>query len=125
PKTGLFSVARHENGALTPAHLDVWYPDTVAQAWPLLFGVLSDRPETARATMALVNDTWDGEPKPDWTRNVVDPGGFTWPPIASAARPVRWVPNLCPIPGRRSRSKASRGRAGWRSTGNRSRSGRS
>ncbi len=69
PKTKLYLVAKFENGSRTATHLDQWFPDTQAQSWPHLFGVV--RPDDPKTTAALsaVNSHWNGVTKPDWAAN--------------------------------------------------------
>jgi hypothetical protein len=85
PKTGLYHVARVEDGSVVPANLSVWYPDTVALTWPHLFGVTTPSATATRTQMAALNAAWDGQPGPDWTTTVVDPDGFLWPAVGYAA----------------------------------------
>jgi hypothetical protein len=85
PNTGLYRIAKFENNAVEEANLNVWYPGTVAIAWPHLFGVTGNRSEKALAQMAALNESWDGSPHPDWTETIVDPTGFVWPSIGQAA----------------------------------------
>jgi hypothetical protein len=66
PKAGLFLVAKFENGQRPPANLDKWYPDTQAQLWPLLFGVVAADDAATRAVIPAVNRHWNGLVKPDW-----------------------------------------------------------
>lgn len=84
-KSGLYHVAKHENGAVDAARLDVWYPDATAQVWPLLFGVVDAASAPAKVTMASINHIWDGDPQPDWSARPVDAAGFTWTSIAYAS----------------------------------------
>ena len=82
-------------GAPQPRH---WYPDTVAQAWPLLWGVGGVSAERARATWRTAIAPWQRGPlggaaattpspsgPPHWARTTVDPAGFWWPAVAVAA----------------------------------------
>jgi hypothetical protein len=65
-----------------------WYPDTVAQAWPLLWSDSSDPAALARAQAAWRQAAaqWTG-PK-SWPHRNVDPAGFWWPAVAVAAHCV-------------------------------------
>ena len=86
-------------GAPQPRH---WYPDTVAQAWPLLWGVGGVAPDRARATWRAAIAPWQRGPAtsllvpattavappaaaPHWARSTADPAGFWWPAVAVAA----------------------------------------
>ena len=69
PRAKLFLIAKFENGRCPPTDLNNWYPDTQAQAWPCLFGVLPPTDPRARAAMAVVNARWHGGVRPDWTAN--------------------------------------------------------
>lgn len=69
PKTGLFRVAKFENGDCPAPNLDTWYPDTQAQLWPVLFGVLPAHDPSARTVAAAVNEHWNGHTRPDWARD--------------------------------------------------------
>lgn len=64
-----------------------WYPDTVAQAWPLLWGIddagASTGTGSARATWRQAIAPWQGTPH--WAHSNVDPDGFWWPAVAVAA----------------------------------------
>lgn len=73
PKTKLYLVAKFENGSRAAADLDKWFPDTQAQSWPHLFGVVSPADPKTMAAMAAVNAHWNGATKPDWAAN---PGGI-------------------------------------------------
>ena len=84
--TQLYRVAKFENDAYQDAVLNnAWYPDTVAQAWPHLFGVIEADSPRAQAQMAALNDTWDGAPQTDWTATFADPNGFPFTSIGYAA----------------------------------------
>jgi len=85
PGTGLYRVAKFEDGTYKEANLSEWYPGTVALAWPHLFGIIEGTSSRAKAQMAALNDNWDGSPNPDWTSNIVDPDGLLWPSIGHAA----------------------------------------
>ena len=67
-------------GALRPSR---WYPDTVAQAWPLLWGVDAGPPDRARDAWRRAIAPW--QRTPHWARTTVDPDGFWWPAVAVAA----------------------------------------
>ena len=77
----------------------VWYPDTVAQAWPLLWlPEHAAQPDAARAVWAAAIAHWQRDPVRGWSEVNVDPDGFWWPAVAVAAlctgdepRAVRWV----------------------------------
>lgn len=62
----LFRIAKFENNSSPPPNLDTWYPDTQAQLWPVLFGVISTNDARARAVAAAVDAHWNGHIKPDW-----------------------------------------------------------
>ncbi|MDQ5896288.1 MAG: hypothetical protein RLZZ592_2731 [Pseudomonadota bacterium] len=65
-----------------PVDASRWYPDVMAQAWPLLWSP----PEDTR-TRAQAQDAWTGVATrwTDWPRRNVDPAGFWWPAAAVAA----------------------------------------
>ena len=58
-----------------------WYPDTVAQAWPLLWGLDAETPERTQQTWRRAVAPWQGA----WAQRNVDPAGFWWPAVAVAA----------------------------------------
>ena len=60
-----------------------WYPDTVAQAWPMLWGLDADLPEQTRQAWRRAVAPWQGAAH--WARTNVDPAGFWWPAVAVAA----------------------------------------
>ena len=62
----LYVVAKFENNSRPPANLDKWFPDTQAQSWPLLFGVVTAEDPQTVAVMSAINSRWDGDPKPNW-----------------------------------------------------------
>ena len=64
--TRLFKIARFEDNHSQRADLDKWYPDSQAQLWPILFGVLAPTDANARAVISAINGHWNGELKPDW-----------------------------------------------------------
>ena len=61
-----------------------WYPDTVAQAWPLLWGTERAGAAAARATWSRAVAPWQIA-KRHWADTTVDPDGFMWPAAAVAA----------------------------------------
>jgi hypothetical protein len=81
----LYRVAEYENGTMLEADLEQWYEGTVTLAWPALFGVIDGNSRRAKRQMDTLNKSWDGNPNPDWTVAVADPGGFLWPSIGHAA----------------------------------------
>ena len=60
-----------------------WYPDTVAQAWPLLWGVDAGPPGRAAEAWRQAIAPW--QRNPHWARSTADPEGFLWPAVAVAA----------------------------------------
>ena len=60
-----------------------WYPDTVAQAWPLLFGVDAGPPGRAAEAWRQAIAPWQRQPH--WAASTADPAGFLWPAVAVAA----------------------------------------
>lgn len=73
-----------------PTRLPRWYPDTMAQAWPLLWsppGRSALAGERARAAWQRAAAAWRS-PERDWTARNVDPAGFWWPAAAVAAHCV-------------------------------------
>lgn len=60
-----------------------WYPDTVAQAWPMLWGLDTGVPERGRNAWRRAVAPWQGASH--WARSNVDPAGFWWPAVAVAA----------------------------------------
>ena len=63
-----------------------WYADTVAQAWPLLWGIAGPGPTDATSAWRTAAAGWTGAA--DWSQRNVDPDGFWWPAAAVAARCV-------------------------------------
>ena len=63
-----------------------WYPDAMAQAWPLLWSAGQDDAAFERAQGAWRHTAlaWQGERH--WAARNVDPAGFWWPAAAVAAR---------------------------------------
>lgn len=87
-----------------------WYPDTVAQAWPLLWGLGGDEtlkvtpdPTQHLATWRTAASHWRGAA--DWSQRNVDPDGFWWPAVAVAAR--------CAGDESSARAWVARARAAW------------
>ncbi len=66
-----------------------WYPDTVAQAWPLLWGLRSLPPERLKTTWRHAIAHWQGKPPADssrhWAHHNADSEGFWWPAVAVAS----------------------------------------
>lgn len=60
-----------------------WYPDTMAQAWPLLWGSDTGVPERAAQAWRLAQQHWRN---PHWSQRNPDPAGFWWPAAAVAAQ---------------------------------------
>jgi hypothetical protein len=69
PKTRLFFAAKFENNGRAAPNLNTWYPDTQAQLWPMLFGVIGPNDPRAQAADAAVNNHWNGRNRPDWARD--------------------------------------------------------
>lgn len=63
-----------------------WYPDTVAQAWPLLWNIQGAQPGDAAGAWRRAAQRWQGQH--GWPRRNVDADGFWWPAAAVAARCV-------------------------------------
>lgn len=78
--TRLYKVAAFENGSTQASKLTTWYPDTIAQVWPGLMGVVPPHSAQAKQSMAALNKAW-----PQWSHSFVDPGGFPGSMIACAA----------------------------------------
>ena len=81
----LYRSAKFENGTYAEADLNEWYPGTTHLVWPHLFEVIDPGGLRAQIQMRALNNSWDGDPNPDWAAGVVDEGGFTWPSIGYAA----------------------------------------
>jgi hypothetical protein len=65
-----------------------WYPDTMAQAWPLLWGHRNLAPERLKATWRSAIAPWQGKTPPDsnhWAQRNADGDGFWWPAVAVAS----------------------------------------
>jgi hypothetical protein len=69
PRAQLFRVAKFEDNTCPPANLDIWYPDTQAQLWPLLFGVIAPTDTRSQAIAVAVDKHWNGRIRPDWAAN--------------------------------------------------------
>jgi hypothetical protein len=65
-----------------------WYPDTVAQAWPLLWMDGADATAVARAQAVWRQAAAHWQGKAHWSQRNVDPEGFWWPAVAVAAHCV-------------------------------------
>lgn len=73
------------NGPAT--RLARWYPDSMAQAWPLLWGPAGRDPAQVsreRAAWQRAAAAWH-TPERHWAARNVDPAGFWWPAAAVAA----------------------------------------
>lgn len=69
-----------DGGVLQPNR---WYPDTVAQAWPFLWGTDAGSKGQAEDAWRRAIARWQGPSH--WARQHADPDGFWWPAIAVAA----------------------------------------
>lgn len=69
PKSRLFFIAKFENDGRPPTNLDTWYPDTQAQLWPVLWGVVKPNDPRAQGAARAINDDWNGLRRPDWSRD--------------------------------------------------------
>lgn len=67
PREHLFRIAKFETLSHTAVNLNQWYPDTQAQFWPTLWGVLSPTDPRARAIVSAMDAHWNGTIKPDWS----------------------------------------------------------
>jgi len=83
--TGLYRVAKFEDGKAPAPNLGVWYADTIAQVWPQLFGVVGERSAQAKTSVRLVNARWNRKGGVRWTTSFVDPGGYPCSAMAYAA----------------------------------------
>ncbi|HEV2318309.1 MAG TPA: hypothetical protein VGV18_01060 [Verrucomicrobiae bacterium] len=66
PKSQLFYMAKFENNDRPAPNLNIWYPDTQAQLWPVLFGVIAPNESRARAAAAAINEHWNSRAGADW-----------------------------------------------------------
>ena len=89
-EAGLRKRLWHAPSAAWRVHLEAaapqrsrWYPDTVAQAWPLLWGVDAGPPGRAAEAWRQAIAPW--QRNPHWARSTADPEGFLWPAVAVAA----------------------------------------
>lgn len=65
-----------------------WYPDTVAQAWPLLWGLSPQSSNDGRRQWRRAITLWEqGRPgkTPHWSARSPDANGFWWPAVAVAS----------------------------------------
>jgi hypothetical protein len=62
-----------------------WYPDTMAQAWPLLWGGASSALARDIQTWRRAIAPWQNKAT-HWADRVADPAGFLWPAAAVAAQ---------------------------------------
>lgn len=67
--TGLFRIARFENNANSAPDLKIWYPDTQAQLWPVIFGLMAPADPRAHIISAAIDNRWNGRTRPDWAMN--------------------------------------------------------
>lgn len=76
-----------------PTDVSRWYPDTMAQAWPLLWSSTSQQNSfnQSRAAWQRAAAQWRTNNNAWQTRNV-DPAGFWWPAAAVAAYCIGDVP---------------------------------
>ena len=65
------------------AHGARWYPDTMAQAWPLLWDEDADSLARSGQAWRRAIARWQGTTH--WARQTADPEGFWWPAAAVAA----------------------------------------
>ncbi len=83
--TGLYNWAIYSDGFVESADLNMWYPGSVHLAWPLLFELENPKNKKSVYQMIALNESWDGEPNPDWTSSIIDEFGFMWPAIGYAS----------------------------------------
>jgi hypothetical protein len=53
----------------THSHLSSnWYPDTISQVWPILYGVVSPSSDIAQSVLTQIQDVWSGnnDPRLNW-----------------------------------------------------------
>lgn len=66
-------------------HIERWYPDTVAQAWPLLWATdTNGGNRRAREAWRRTIARWQAKSS-HWAQQHADPDGFWWPAVAVAA----------------------------------------
>jgi hypothetical protein len=86
-------------------NFSTWYPDTVAQAWPLLWSRDAGPAAQQRARSAWRKAASQWKDRADWSRRNVDPDGFWWPAMAVAAHCVGEVDDA--------RAWVARARSDW------------
>lgn len=66
PHTKLYIIAKFEDDKRSTTNLDVWFPDTQAQLWPHLFGVVTLNDSKTQAIISALNQHWNGHQQADW-----------------------------------------------------------
>lgn len=64
-----YFLAKFEDGTRRNADWNIWYPDTQAQVWPHLFGVVAPAAPQSQAVIHALEVHWNGKAKPDWAAN--------------------------------------------------------
>jgi hypothetical protein len=84
PSVGAYDWARGENGAETPTRWSVLYPDAVAQAWSVAFGLATGaRAERLMRRFARAHPNWDQPTAPAQSDPTGQRVGY-WPVVGWA-----------------------------------------
>ena len=65
----LYRIAKFEDGTFQTANLAKWYPDTQAQMWPHLWGVVAPKDAKSQAVVKALNTRWNERNQRDWATN--------------------------------------------------------
>ncbi|HEY0074691.1 MAG TPA: Calx-beta domain-containing protein [Abditibacteriaceae bacterium] len=65
PASGLYIPSKNGDGTFNPANLGNWYPDSQAQAWPHLFGVVTPNDPKTVFVMNAINQRWNWDTAPE------------------------------------------------------------
>ena len=82
--TNTWAIDKKSSGALDQANITNWYPDAVAQIYPIVFGVVAPTDSQAVNAYASLNAAWPAWPSLSFnTSNTGDP--FPWNIVGYAA----------------------------------------
>jgi len=77
---GWYYTAIHEDGSKEAAHWAEWYPDSVAQLFPIIYGLIEPTSTRAVSLYSQFNESW-----PAWTTGQRGGDVFPWAMVAYAA----------------------------------------
>lgn len=83
--TDTWAVNKSSSGTFAQANMNNWYPDAVAQIYPIVFGVVAPTDSQAVAGYASLNAAWPGWPTLSFNAAATGGDPFPWVIVGYAA----------------------------------------